>query len=96
MSDKVRFLAMEPHLPHHRVIAVDAGTGLRAESDMGLPLFRARLQAYDRLKEMVRNVPDATPIQPQQEPDCPDCGLPHPSRNPYCFCRRAPAQDKEG
>lgn len=23
------------------------------------------------------------------EPDCPDCGLPHPSRNPYCFCRRA-------
>lgn len=21
------------------------------------------------------------------EADCPDCGLPHPSRNPYCFCK---------
>jgi hypothetical protein len=20
------------------------------------------------------------------EPECPLCGLPHPSRNPYCFC----------
>lgn len=23
------------------------------------------------------------------EPDCQGCGLPHPSTNPYCFCRRA-------
>jgi hypothetical protein len=21
------------------------------------------------------------------EADCPDCGLPHPSTNPYCFCK---------
>ena len=29
--------------------------------------------------------PDTRPV----EPDCPDCGLPHPSTNPYCFCRPA-------
>ncbi len=34
----------------------------------------------------------AKDVSAMAEPDCPDCGLPHPSTNPYCFCRRAPAK----
>jgi hypothetical protein len=30
----------------------------------------------------------AAEMKRRGEPNCPDCGLPHPSRNPYCFCRR--------
>ena len=37
----------------------------------------------------------ATVTPPAIEPDCPDCGLPHPSRNPYCFCSRPPADTTE-
>ncbi len=33
----------------------------------------------------------ATP--PAEEQNCPDCDLPHPSRNPYCFCATPPAND---
>jgi hypothetical protein len=36
----------------------------------------------DRLMREAR-----TCTQPELEPSCPDCGLPHPSRNPYCLCR---------
>jgi hypothetical protein len=34
---------------------------------------------------------------PPDEADCPDCGLPHPSRNPYCFCKKpTPPDDLAG
>lgn len=39
----------------------------------------------------------AKDLAAMSELDCPECGLPHPSRNPYCFCRRAaPTDTSEG
>ncbi len=58
MSDAPMLLCMSPHLPHHRVIAVDRETGLRAVSDMGMSLFRARMQALERLDDMIRRAPE--------------------------------------